>query len=442
MHYTGGLSVSATRGDHRAPMRRSKTVQTFHRREARLLGDPARIWWLNPASLLLFIILPIFGSAILLASPIMATFGAHNFLSAGPILLAMTALLALAFGSVAGETVARSWSSNRVALPYRVITAIAVLALISIAAHLMLLGAILSKPSVAVAVLAGHKGAIYVAKQLMMQIPGVTSFTQLFLIALPLYGILPHLTGQRPPIWLRNIVAILIVLLLARALLTAERFTLVEAAISLIVPRIAFSLRIPPSTNLLPLWGFAGMVFLFCVGEFTRSWAYHKYQYSSFLEFCYTRLVGYLATATNNGAGVLETTGPIYAPLYTANWYHSLPLWSFIDNPITPANPLVIFFQTYGNGEFNNPGGMLSPILDYGIAGGMFMHFAFGMVTGILFSRFRRMDSMGVILFPIFFLGMMIINQAYYWTNARVFLPIVLSVPVYFYITRIQTRQA
>lgn len=404
------------------------------------LGDPARIWWLNPASLLFFIILPIFGSAILLASPIMAKFGAYNFLTIGPIILAISALGALATGAVGGGYVARSWQSAREPLSGRFVRAISVLALISIAAHVLLIGSILSKPTVALAVLSGHRGAIYAAKDLMNQIPGVTSFTQLFLLALPLYGILPRITQQSPPAWLRNIIIVLLFFLVARAFLTAERFTIIEAAIALILPRLAFSRKIPAIANFLPLFGFFAALFIFCIGEYTRSWPYYRYEYESFASFAYMRLVGYLATATNNGAGILETNGPIYGPLYTANWFHSLPIWSFVDNPFLPENPLAIFFQTYGNAEFNNPGGLLSPIVDFGIFGGIVIHIFFGISTGALFALFRRGHMMGVLLFPLFFLGMMIINQAYYWTNARVFLPILIALPVYFYVTRPKSR--
>jgi len=427
--------VSATLGDDQAARDRRILQTTPAVRSGQRLGDAARIWWLNPASLLIFIILPIFGSAILLASPIMAKFGAYNFLTIGPIMLAIGSIFCMAFSSMFGERVVQYSNSSRAVSSERVVAAILVFSLISIAAHILLVGTIIIRPSLMVAVLTGERGAIYVAKNLMNQIPGVTSFTQVFLLALPLYGVLPHLTGRKPPTWLRNVIIALLSLLVLRSFMIAERLTLVEAAVALIVPRVAFMSRIPPLTKFMPLIGFVTVTALFFIGEYTRSWAYYRYEYGSFFEFGYTRLVGYLATATNNGAGILEVSGSLSAPYYTAGWYHKLPLWDFIPNPLPVNENATNFFKAYANEEFNNTGGLMAPFLDFGVPAGFLIHAAFGAIGGFLFSLFRRTHVVGILLFPMFYLGFMTINQAYYWTNARVFIPLVLAIPVYYFVT-------
>jgi len=83
------------------------------------------------------------------------------------------------------------------------------------------------------------------------------------------------------------------------------------------------------------------------------------------------------------------------------------------------ASPLDHFFSSYGNEEYNNPGGAMAAIIDYGIPGGLVWYGCMGLMLGWLYGRFRLRDPIGLLTFPLAFTGIAILTQLIYWGDPR-----------------------
>lgn len=389
-----------------------------------------RVWWMRPAWLLSLVVLPAFITSSLLGGPIMHFYGALNFLTPGFILIGVACLLSTVLGVKMGELFSTSKSfSHQEVDALRAERAILALAAISIICHIIFLASAFARPGLVLQALSGQTWAAYAIKRGLNKIPGVTSFMSLYLMALPLYGAFPHLFKTRPSRTTRICVYVLLGLIFLRAFIGFERFSLIEAAVCFALPRVAFARKIGPLTTLGPIGGGVGVIALFATGEFFRTWGHYKYIFSSFPEFVTIRLLGYLCTSANNAAGIMDTNGPLYAPYFTGTWLQKLPLWDLVGNPFHVESPLSLFFAKYGNAEFNNPSGIYAAVLDYGVVLGLIVMLFVGCVGGILYGLFKRARPAGILLFPLWFLGFLVLTQAFYWSDPRVF-PVFLIFPL------------
>lgn len=387
------------------------------------------IWWINPSLLIMFITLPVFLASSLFGGPIMHYYGALNFIDPGFIWIGVGCLLALAGGAYVGARLSSGPASAASSLDaLRTERAILALAWISILCHLVFLAAAFLQPALVVKALSGNAAAAYGLKRSLNKIPGITSFMQLFLICMPLYGAFPHIFGRRSSSMVRKSVYLLGALVFLRAFVGFERFSIIEFALATAVPRLAYSKSVGKLVGWYPAAGFAGVLGLFSAGEFFRTWTHYKNYFSSFPEFISVRLLGYICTSTNNAAGLYQTVGTAEIPYFTMRWFHKLPLWSVFPNPFETESPLTIFFEKYGNDEFNNPSGLYSSVLDYGAAGGIALLAIVGVLGGVLYSQFNRRTPTGIMLFPVWFLGFIVITQLFYWGDPRVF-PVFLALP-------------
>ncbi len=83
------------------------------------------------------------------------------------------------------------------------------------------------------------------------------------------------------------------------------------------------------------------------------------------------RLVGYYATALNNGALLYSGSEQGYYPLHTAVWFYKLPFWELLGAGFPPPEDIAKrMLAAYGNPEFNNTSGVFQPFLDFGPVGG------------------------------------------------------------------------
>lgn len=393
-----------------------------------------QVWWLNPVTLLFFIIAPLFTIALSVGSP--ERFGAQNFLTPLVILAVVGNLLALAAGTSFGARLGSNVQFERMPAADRIIIAIVVTSILSILAHFVLLSELLLKPSLVLRVLSGEKGAIYIAKGMQTRLPGVLSIASLYMVSLALYGALPRYNNGIDPKNIRNLSVVVFTFVVVRAFLMADRLAIIEAAIAFALPRLALQKRVSKWVAWYPAIGFVLVFSLFMAGEYTRSWGYFRYSGVNFFQFGIDRLTAYLATSTNNGAGVLAISGPVYAPMLTADFYYQLPIWDFVTNPLQPDRPVGEFLRLYGNAEYTNPGGFLSPTIDYGYTLGAIVMVIFGFAGGYIFSLYRNKQYFGLITFPLMFIGYLIINQSFYWSNSRAFLPWVATIAIYFLTTQ------
>lgn len=393
-------------------------------------------WWMNPAWFLLFITLPAFILSSMYASEVADANQIGNFVSPYIVFVGALSIITIAIGVGIGKLLLAGTRPNSRYDERRFLRVAYWLTIASIISHVILIGKILANYELVLAALSGSKGAIYQVKNNMVKITGVTSFTQLYLIALPLFAAYPSLFGKQPPKRLTLLSIGLAGLVLTRAFVTLERFSLVEATLAYALVYLSYRPRRARLVGYYPLIGFVLIYFLFAAGEYTRSWPYYQDQYDSFWSFVNIRLLGYITTAINNAAGVLETSGSVYTPYYTAAWLHKLPLWNFFDSPFSVDSPLQRFFALYASEEFNNPGGVLAGVMDYGLMLSVFYNALIGTISGVLFYQFRKRGAFALVYFPGWYLGFPLLTQTTFWGDPRFFTVTVLAPFVANYITK------
>jgi oligosaccharide repeat unit polymerase len=268
--------------------------------------------------------------------------------------------------------------------------------------------------------LAGESGAAYELDTMVNKIPGVTSFTQMYMLSLPLYAAYRYIFGMRPPKILTLMVLVLGVAIFVRAILGTERFAIIEAAVCVALPILTFSPRRLPLVGWFPALGFGALLVLFAAGEFTRSWAAYSSEFNSFWEYIYVRLLGYLATATNNGAGLYEVFGASGYPYFTAAWFSRLPIWDALGVTMSDGK-LVDFMEQYGSAEFNNPSGLMAGVVDYGLTLGLVYYGTAGILCGVSYRLFRKASPLGLLSYPSLYVGLLLMTQAIYWGDPRYF---------------------
>ena len=305
-------------------------------------------------------------------------------------------------------------------------------------------------------VITGQKGAMYEARfTYLPTVGGVTTLTQFGTAAAILGAIVAFSIGWRAVRWK---FVILFAMAVFRAMVNSERFALIELVVPLAVTCLGLwyigAPRIRPLRRRVINWApVAGVVVLFCLFtafESIRSWSnFYADRDTSLLEFGARRLTGYYVTSFNNGAYFLQRLEPLNAPYFTLHFLWGFPLSGPAIKRVFP-NPLLAsddkwfyfpFLESEANVEFNNADGMLFPLMDYGVAGGLIYWLAIGLFCGYLYQSYRRKQPLGVLLYPATFLGLMEIPLALYWSEGRSFpsLCILVLTPV---LVRLVSRKA
>jgi hypothetical protein len=278
----------------------------------------------------------------------------------------------------------------------------------------------------------GEPGVADVLKQEYFQtLPGLTTLTQ-FGPATVLIGLL-LLKLRRPVLWP---IALLVGVSAVRGFFLSERLALLE----LLVPAAVLGLRLLPAIGrfggrwrrgglaLAPVAAVGGLMVFFTAFEYNRSWvAHYAHTGISLWEFGSSRLTGYYVTAINNSALLLTNmAGPLPAPYYTLEWLWAFPgLSSVFDyEALHGVSPESLYGQMLvhgGNPEFNNGGGLLLPIADYGLVGAALYWALVGVLIGACFILYRRGSLAGLLLYPILFQGLLELPRLLYGAAGRVF---------------------
>ena len=176
-----------------------------------------------------------------------------------------------------------------------------------------------------------------------------------------------------------------------------------------------------------PVVGVALLVLMMGGTEYFRSWQYYQNEFDSLLSFTVSRLLGYYATSHNNGAMALNMLDSWPVPFFTLQWFWDFPL---INNTQLSYEQIVGFdpelaysgfLETWGNLEFNNPGGLFMPTLDYGILGGAAFWLGFGLVAGRLYRGFVAGSLAGLLIYPVIFLTILEMPRFLYACTVRPF---------------------
>jgi oligosaccharide repeat unit polymerase len=287
-------------------------------------------------------------------------------------------------------------------------------------------------------VLHGDKGASYVMKEVYMgTVSGVTTLTQLAMAAMVL-GVMIGLARGWSGVWPKFIV--LFAFTLVRALMNSERLALMELMIPAIVIFIRLGVmdsaqlrsKIWPLLRIAPVIGYSGLLLVFGASEYFRSWVtFYAGGDMSFWTFVSARLLGYYVTALNNGALLIQRIDPTGAPFFTLHFLWRFPGLSNLMDVIYPNfalasienDPYMAYLRVEANPEFNNGGGLLEPIMDFGFIGALLYWLLAGLLAGLLYRWFQEKRMAGLLLYPATFIGVIELPRIIYWAEGRVVIP-------------------
>lgn len=266
-------------------------------------------------------------------------------------------------------------------------------------------------------------------------IPGVSTLTQLGVAYVIIGAILvPYVKGspQRRQIAVRT--SAVLVAALIRAFYLTERLALLE----LLVPMIAasmvagsFGTKLYRRMRTLPAYLGPFVLAIFALFEYTRSWAWYRvHTDTGFGMFILERFAGYYVTAYNNGQIRLDHEPRGGLPTNTLEGVWNAPGIEQLDlyRRLTGIEPMAGYMtnlQHYGNPEFNNESGVVSPFVDYGQAGGIVYLALLGLVCGWLYVRYARREPFGLLLYPVAFLSLLEAPRYLWFTQGRALVPVV-----------------
>jgi hypothetical protein len=152
-------------------------------------------------------------------------------------------------------------------------------------------------------------------------------------------------------------------------------------------------------------------------------------------------LTGYYATAYNNGQLMIDHDRyPGRLPytsvegLWTAPGIEQLGLYDRLVGRNRDAHYNGIL-STYGSREFNNPGGLAAPFVDFGTIGGLLALFGLGALTGAAYRACVQGSVLAVLVYPVSVTGVLEMPRFLYWTLGRT-VPTVLALLVVALIVR------
>lgn len=302
-------------------------------------------------------------------------------------------------------------------------------------------------------VVMGEKGAMYDARfSYLPTVGGVTTLTQLGIVVMICGAILGFRAGWSG---VRSKLIVLFSLALLRALLNSERFALIELVVPFAITCLALKYLGSPDVGhgsrlflrLAPVLAMTTLLIFFTGFEYFRSWTnYYEGRDQNLAEFGAMRLSGYYVTSFNNGAFFLNRLEPLNAPYFSLHFLWTFPLFSpavkrLFPNPLLETTDKWFYFpflDEESNLEFNNADGMLFPMMDFGIAGGLIYWFGAGLICGAFYELFRQRRWSGLLLYPLIYLGLMEVPLALLWGDGRAFLPslVLLATPALFSIQR------
>lgn len=372
-------------------------------------------WWIDPARVLLFLLLPLFVLSAWFGGPMMAQFGNIDFLMPRLILLGAICIAVFALGAWLGTamTARRNLDLRRVSFdPQLFDLAHFGVIVVAVVTHAIMLAPLMLKPGLMLGVLTGEMGANFEARLAMLRIVGLTSFTHLSMLAYAMASVRFVQRGAfaGSPLGALGLLA-LVPLIVMRGFMGSERLALLENAIAFLLPLFAFWPRLRRFAAIAPLAGLVFVLAIFALGEYQRSWAYYEHQYDSFPQFVALRFFAYVASAANTGAGMVATADPNIFPEITNRWISAL----FSSG----TEQVETYFDQFGNIEYNNPSGVYAAIADFGPFGVLYI-LLFGVIAGILFRLFAIRHPAGLLAYPLFFIGFVDFTQTWYWGDPRV----------------------
>lgn len=277
-------------------------------------------------------------------------------------------------------------------------------------------------------------------------IPGVTTLTQFGLAAVVVSSVLLCNEFSRREL---GKLAVVVGLALPRAFLLTERLAILELVVPVVVViacRFGTAGKGRVMVRFLPALAAPVLLAVFAAFEYSRSWLYFKETTGegNFLRFVTERLAGYYTTAMNNGQLEMLYANPpgrwpyvTLEALWTAPGAADIDLYESLSGQQLPD--YMAMLERYGNPEFSNGSGVAPVFIDYGSVGGLLYFLVVGVVAGLLYRGFRESSSVGMLLYPVLFIGLLELPRYLHWAQGRA-LPSFLALALIGYLMRRQVR--
>jgi hypothetical protein len=402
-----------------------------------------KLWWLSPIAISVFVgIASILPTAFVGDQQFRTLWRSPKSVTTETLMMFGCGVLALAFGALIAVAVApkrvglsAAWPSlndRTVAVLRRASTVLTALTVAGYAGFLIL---ILRSGIGPAELLAGSSidGTVSVRDRI-GTLPGITTLTQVGIAAVVVSMIVLVRSYSRA-----ELAKVLVVLAFAvpRAYVFTERLAILELVVPIAVivaARMSFERGIRGTVaQLIPIGSLVSVVLVFGTFEYFRSWRFYRLHSSaSFPEFALSRFAGYYATGINNGQVILDhLRWPGRIPFDTVEGFWTAPVIEQVElyeklgghvRPYTRGDVDSIYsaaLKQFANPEFNNPSGYVGPFVDYGLAGGLLLMFAIGVVAGLLYTSFCRAKLPGLLLYPVVFTGLLELPRYLYWMQGR-----------------------
>lgn len=410
------------------------TRPTEMQRPVRAAAGPWMPWWLHPLTasaaligigLMLFVVVP--------EDTFLRQFRQQKSDLGIVLPLLLSCAMALFAGMVIGDLVARQTPQTRpmsdrdTNLFLRALGwAALVLTLVGYAVYL---GTSKASVDLYLAALSGQPRANFALKMAFEKLPGITSFMSLACWWFVYVAHHAFIQRRKLTVLMLSATVFVALLCLLRAFAVNERRvvfeTIMPAVIYVVMARRFWS---PASRSLvsgMPVYGAGALILVFMVSEYFRSWVNF---YSggrvgmSYLEWSITRLGGYYTTAINNSAALFDS-GVRTHGLHTFGGWMKMPILGDIsglrDLRNHASNLYTMALQTFTNEEFNSPGGITAPVLDFGYAIGLPLIFVTGLCVGATYVFAVRKSVVGILFYCIFFFAITELMRLWHFGSAN-----------------------
>lgn len=390
-------------------------------------------WAWSPIGLLLIIPLPaLIGTLMIPAQDFRQMWGQQSFLTSDftkvivLIALVIVFMFALAAPLYLGATRV-TLTSNQVSWISHVVIVIASITLAAYGVWLVLGIARGLSLGVLVSALNGEFGVMSTIKnRYLAPVSGVTTWMHLGVLLGPLIMLRRRATGRSGTPLLITLFA----LATFRAFFFSERLAIVELVASTAIAALILRERPPRLLSSVPrtiaVFALAWVVLLifFAILEYNRSWAnyYSARGDGDLISFSWNRLLGYYATAINNGVLFGDAAPPDF------NFASLIPGISEI--PLVAGSSRFRQYEQLleqtSNPEFNNISGLTVPLASLGVWGGVLFFCIFALIIVIIAGLVRRGSIPAVIVYSVIGVGIVELSRIYYYSSAR-FLVIVIG---------------
>lgn len=403
-----------------------------------MTGGP-RLWWLSPATISVVIAaISIIPTAVVSDQTFRTLWRTPRSITDHTLLLFTCGVAALVFGAVVAiaagrdlRPLSRPWPGLHpatIALMRKASTVMLALTLFGYTGFVLLI----ARAGITPSMLLGMSDNTSLRDSI-GTIPGVTTLTQLGIVVVVLSTTVLTQEFSRGEL---TKVLVVVGLSIPRAYINSERLAILELVVPVAVI-VAARLSIRPGlrrriTQLVPVVGLAAVIVIFGFFEYFRSWKFYRANTdTSFPEFILSRFAGYYVTALNNGELVLaHLDWKGRWPFETLDAFWSAPgieqiaLYERLGGMPRESNrtldsPYFDVLKQFGNPELNNPSGYVGPFIDYGQIGGLIVFFVLGLLAGFLYRRFCAGQPLGLLVYPVFFTGLIEIPRYLYWVQGR-----------------------